>query len=97
MVVRLKLRYENAVRKTAAWNRQAALIASSLMTPVALMAWGLGGWRLLADLKMAGEFAISTGLFSHWQVWIALGIALQFAAFLLHRVARHGDYDEEVS
>src|SRR5688500_11223142 len=97
MVVRIKLKYEHAVRRTVALNRQAALVASSLMTPVALMAWALGGWRLLADLKMAGEFAISSGLFSHWQVWIALGIILQFAAFLLHRFSRGSDYDGEVS
>lgn len=76
-----------------ALNRQAALMVSSLMTPVALMAWALGGWRLAADMKWTGAFAISQGLFSHWQVWIAVGIAFQFAAFLLHRYARNGDYD----
>jgi hypothetical protein len=97
MTVRIRLKYEHAVRKTMALNRQAALIASSLMAPISLMAWALGGWRVLADLKMAGEFAIATGLFSHWQVWIALGIALQLAAFLLHRFSRHDDYDGEVS
>ncbi len=97
MVVRIRLKYEHAVRKTMALNRQAALVASSLMTPVALMAWALGGWRLLADLKMAGEFAISSGLFSHWQVWIALGVIFQFAAFLLHRFARGNNYDREAS
>jgi hypothetical protein len=97
MVVRIRLKYEHAVRRTIALNRQAALIAASLMTPVALMAWALGGWRLLADLKMAGEFAISSGIFSHWQVWIALGIILQFAAFLLHRLSRGDDYDGEIS
>jgi hypothetical protein len=97
MTVRIRLKYEHAVRKTVALNRQAALIASSLMAPISLMAWALGGWRVLADLKMAGEFAIATGLFSHWQVWIALGIVLQLAAFLLHRFSRHDDYDGEVS
>ena len=97
MVVRIRLKYEHAVRKTVALNKQVALVAASLMTPIALIAWALGGWRLLADLKLAGEFAISTGLFSHWQVWIALGVILQFAAFLLHRVSRGSNYDSEVS
>lgn len=97
MIVRIRLRYEHAVRRTVALNRQAALIASSLMTPLALMAWALAGWRLLADLKITGEFAISQGLFSHWQVWIAIAIVVQFAAFLLHRFARRDDYDGEVS
>jgi hypothetical protein len=54
---------------------------------VAFTAWALGGWRLLADLKITGDFAISSGLFSHWQVWIALGVVLQVAAFLLQRAA----------
>jgi hypothetical protein len=97
MVVKIRLKYEHAVRRTVALNRQAALVAASLMTPVALTAWALGGWRLLADLELAGEFAISSGLFSHWQVWIALGVIFQFAAFLLHRVSRGSDYDGEVS
>jgi hypothetical protein len=97
MVIRIRLKYEHAVRKTVALNRQAALVTASLLTPVAVTAWALGGWRLLADLKLAGEFAISSGLFSHWQVWIALGVLLQFAAFLLHRFSRGSDYDGEVS
>jgi hypothetical protein len=97
MKIRIRLKYEHAVRRTVALNRQAAMIVSSLMAPISLMAWALGGWRLLADLKMASEFAIESGLFSHWQVWIAVGIVLQFAAFLLHRFSRHDDYDGEVS
>ena len=97
MVVRIRLKYEHAVRKTIALNRQITLVASSLMAPVALMAWALGSWGVLADLKFAGEFAIATGLFSHWQVWIALATVLQFAAFLLQRAARHPRYDGEVS
>jgi hypothetical protein len=87
MVVRIRFHYENAVRRTAALNRQATGLASSLLTPVAFTAWALGGWRLLADLKITGDFAISSGLFSHWQVWIALGVVLQVAAFLLQRAA----------
>jgi hypothetical protein len=43
-------------------------------------------------MKWTGEFAITQGLFSHWQVWFALGIAVQFAAFLLHRF---GGRDED--
>lgn len=93
MVIKIRLKYEYAVRRTAALNRQATLVASSLIAPVALMAWALGSWGVLADLKFAGEFAIATGLFSHWQVWIALGTALQFAAFLLQRAARRPDYN----
>jgi hypothetical protein len=97
MVVRIQLNYEHTMRRTVALNRQAAVVAASLMAPIALTAWALGGWRLLADLKLAGAFAISSGLFSHWQVWIALGVILQFASFLLHRFSRRTNYDEEAS
>lgn len=56
------------------------------------MAMALGFWRLGSDLKMTGEFAISRGLFSHWQVWLALGILMQAAAIVLHRYARRFEY-----
>jgi hypothetical protein len=89
MLVRIRLRHNAAAEKAAAArNRHAALVAASLMTPVALMAWVLAGWRLLADLEIAGAFAISSGLFSHWQAWVVVGILVQFGAFLLHRFAR---------
>jgi hypothetical protein len=61
------------------------------------MAWALGGWRVLADMKWTGEFAIRDGLFSHWQVWVALGVGLQFAAFLLGRLGRPDDEREATS
>jgi hypothetical protein len=57
--------------------------------PVVLMAYVLGIWRLASDLGMAGEFAIS-GIFSHWQVWIALAAALHIASVSLNRYGRGG-------
>jgi hypothetical protein len=96
MIVRIRLRL-GAARAPRRADRQTALVLSSLMTPLALMAWVLGGWRLAADLKWTGSFAIADGVFSHWQVWIALGIGVQFAAFLLHRyAARDEDNDAAV-
>ena len=95
MVIRIRLSYGSALRKTAEVNRQFALMVSSLMTPIAVMAWALACWRIAADLKWTGEFAIANGLFSHWQVWIAVAIAVQFAAFLLHRYGRRDDYGDD--
>jgi hypothetical protein len=57
--------------------------------PAVLMAYVLGIWRLASDLGMAGEFAIS-GIFSHWQVWIALAAALHIASASLNRYGRGG-------
>jgi hypothetical protein len=87
MLIRIRLQYGSKRRKAEAMHRHAALMAASLMTPIAVMAWALAGWRLAADLKWTGDFAIRSGIFSHWQVWVALGILVQFAAFLLHRYA----------
>lgn len=100
MVVRIRLKYGEAIRRTLEANRQAVLVVSSLMTPLAVMMWSLAFWRIAADMRWTGEFAISTGFFSHWQVWIALALAVQFAAFLLHRYARReplGDDDAAIS
>jgi hypothetical protein len=95
MVVRIRLSYGSAVRKTVAANRHAALLTSSLMTPLAVMAASLGVWRLAADLKWTGAFAISQGIFSHWQVWVAVAVGVQFAAFLLHRYATRNNYVDD--
>lgn len=37
-----------------------------------------------------GQFAIADGLFSHWQVWVAMAAILQFGATLLIRYGRGG-------
>ncbi|HZT31548.1 MAG TPA: hypothetical protein VFA33_16790 [Bryobacteraceae bacterium] len=67
-----------------------ALAVGALLTPAAVMAMALGIWRLAADLKWTDTFAISSGLFSHWQVWIAAAVVLQAGARLLHRYG-HGE------
>jgi hypothetical protein len=72
-------------------NRRAALAMASLLVPVAVMTSVLGIWRLAADLKMAGDFAIANGVFSHWQVWIASALVLAFLSRLLNRYGRSDD------
>ena len=72
-------------------NRRVALAMASLLVPIAVMAMVLGIWRLAADLKIAGDFAIASGLFSHWQVWIASAMMLTFLSRLLNRYGRSDD------
>jgi hypothetical protein len=60
------------------------------LSPAALMALALGVWRLGSDLKWTGEFAISHGIFSHWQVWIAMAGLLETCAAILNRYGRGG-------
>jgi hypothetical protein len=89
MNVRIRLPRGLPVDPKRGKNRHVALACGALMGPAALMAYVLGAWRLASDMGLAGEFVI-TGLFSHWQVWIALGVLLQAAASSLNRYGRGG-------
>ncbi len=61
---------------------------SGLLTPAAVVALAMAFWRVGADLNLTGQFVISGGLFSHWQVWLGIAALLQGAASLLGRYAR---------
>ena len=56
--------------------RELMLASASLLTPLCVMAYVLAFWRLAADLGMAREGA-PQGMFSHWQMWLAVGAGLQ--------------------
>ncbi len=90
MVVRVHLRLGEAVSRRLARLRELALATGALLTPAALMALVLGCWRLASDLNLTGEFVISGGLFSHWQVWMVLAGILQTCASVLNRYGRGG-------
>jgi hypothetical protein len=89
MMVRIKLQTGGPVQRKVGKNRQVASAIGTLLVPVALMAYVLGVWRLASDLGMAGEFAIS-GLFSHWQIWVAIAALLHIASSSLNRYGRGG-------
>ena len=91
MIVRIRFARATHIGRKARKNRRVAAAMGSLLVPVAVMASVLGIWRLAADLKITGDFAIATGLFSHWQVWIASAVVLAFAARLLNRYGRSDD------
>jgi len=63
-------------------------LLSALLSPASVIALILAFWRLGADLNWTGEFAISRGLFSHWQVWMALAVGLQSWAAHLSKKQR---------
>ena len=69
---------ERVWKRTVATSAQAADVLVALVTPIAVVVLVLGLWRLSADMGWTESFFISGGLFSHWQVWIALAIALKF-------------------
>lgn len=90
MKVRIRLRRDAVMERRIARSRELASVAAAFLTPAAAMALVLGVWRLGYDLKWTGEFAISRGVFSHWQVWIALAGVLQTCAAILNRYGRGG-------
>ena len=76
---------QSALDKTAIASHDAALAVSAFLTPVAVIALAFGLWRLGMDVGWTEDFVISNGLFSHWQVWIALALALQALASTFSR------------
>lgn len=88
MLVKIRLSHGPAFRYRPGTNRQLALATAALLNPAALMAWVLALWGIAADLQIAREFAISHGIFSHWQVWSAMGIALLLSSAALNRYGR---------
>lgn len=88
MVVRIRFGRGPKLERAGRKNRRVAMAFAALLTPAAVMAAVLGCWRLAADLKLAGTFAISTGLFSHWQVWFAFAVLLVICSRVLNHYAR---------
>ena len=80
------------VGQTVASSEAAMNVLPALLTPASVVALVLGLWRVSSDLGWTEEFLIRNGLFSHWQVWIALAISLQVAAVAL--VAKSGSPDK---
>ena len=88
MVIRIRFKRGSRLRGKRHSNKRLALIVAALLPPLALTAGILGAWRIAADLKLAASFAISTGLFSHWQVWVGAAVLIEACAFALNRYGK---------
>jgi hypothetical protein len=88
MLVKIRLRSGPRVQPKGRKNQHAALALASLLTPAAMMADVLAGWRLLADLNIARTFPITEGFYSHWQVWVVAAAVLHLGAILLNRYGK---------
>jgi hypothetical protein len=64
-----------------------AVVAAALLMPSALVAFTLAFWSVASGLHWTGDFFLSSGLFSHWQVWICTSGVLLFLARLLDKYA----------
>jgi hypothetical protein len=85
MVVRIRLGKRPKPAAKRARNRRLAQGFAVLLKPAALMALALGVWGIGADLKLTTRFAIVSGWFSHWQVWLGTAVVLEFCSFALNR------------
>jgi hypothetical protein len=88
--MRVRIRFARR-SKTAAKrgrNQRIAVAVAALLTPAAAMAAALGFWRIAADLSWANSFAIPSGVFSHWQIWLGAAAGLQFCSRVLNRYGK---------
>lgn len=92
MKVKIRFPQGRPLQHRRSKNRVWSGTLGALLVPASLMAYSLGFWRLASDMGLAGQFDI-TGLFSHWQVWIGLGVILHAAAIMLNRHGRGGDLE----
>jgi hypothetical protein len=91
MVVRIRFAKGIKLGRKRQKNRRMALVLAALLPPSALAAAILATWRIAADLNWTNSFAISSGIFSHWQVWLGAAVALQMCARALNRYGKSGD------
>lgn len=63
-------------------------IAAGLLRMTAVLCLMLALWRLTSDLGWTGEFFISDGFFSHWQVWLGITFVVSMLSFRLQRFSR---------
>jgi hypothetical protein len=94
MRVRIRLGKRLPVSSKRAKNQRVAQGIAVLLRPAALMACVLGLWRIASDFNWTGGFAIPSGLFSHWQVWLGAAAILQLCSYALNR---YGKGDRTVS
>lgn len=88
MLVRIRFGKRPPAGSKRAKNQRIAQAIAVLLKPAALMAAVLGCWRIAADFNWTGGFAIASGPFSHWQVWLGGAAVLQLCSYALNRYGR---------
>ncbi len=92
MIVRIRLGTGRPIQRKLGKNRHLALACGALLVPASLMAYVLGFWRLASDMGFAAEPGI-TGIFSHWQMWMATAVLVHAASSMLNRYGRRGVFE----
>ena len=90
MVVPLRVRLGSACTTGGSEVVQLVSRLRRWLAPASAVAMLVALWRLAYDLDLTGRFAISDGLFSHWQVWMALAVLFQILDAMLDRFGHGG-------
>jgi hypothetical protein len=93
MLVRIRFDKGTHIRRKQGKNRHLALAAAALLMPCSLMAAVLALWRLADDLGFASGFAVASGPFAHWLIWLAVAALLLGLAVRLNRYGSGGGDD----
>lgn len=88
--MRVRIRWSTR-RNESERHNTVALAFAALLMPAALMAFTLAFWRIAADLHWTGDFFITRGILSHWQVWLVASAVLLLGASVLNRWGSGGD------
>jgi hypothetical protein len=91
MVVRIRFGKGLKLGRKRQKDKRLALLLAVVLPPSALAAATLALWRIAADLNLTNSFAISSGVFSHWQVWLGAAVVLQMCGRALNRYGKSGD------
>jgi hypothetical protein len=97
MVVRIRFGQGRVVTHRKGKNSRAARLLASLLGLVAISFAIFGFWRLGQDLDILGDFVFTTGLLSHWQVWIAAAAGTQYAVWRLMRYSKQNEAEDDES
>ena len=88
--MRVRIRW-NTRKNESRHPNAIALACAALLMPAALLAFTLAFWRIAADLHWTGDFFITRGILSHWQVWLVASAVLLLGASVLNRLGNGGD------
>lgn len=88
MIVRIRFGPGRSFTRRQGKNARAARLLASALSLVSISLAIFGLWRIGQDLGITGDFVFTSGLLSHWQVWIASATCTQYACWRLTRYSK---------
>ncbi len=89
MRVRIRIKL-GAIRTDLDTGARLVMRLRRCLGPASALSLAMVLWKLAYELDWTDRFAITEGVFSHWQVWMALALALQILESSLARFGQGG-------